>query len=131
MAVLRCTEAFAFTDPKTGVERVVRPGDLVDEKDPLVKARKVWFESVEANVQRVTDRAAGKAVDDGVIEGPSKSKSSDEKPAAAPADEAPPKAGAGSSRDAWIDYAELKGVEVTDDMTRDEIVEAVDEAAEG
>jgi len=79
MAVLRCTEAFAFTDPKTGVERVVRPGDLVDEKDPLVKGRKGWFESVEANVQRVTDRAAGKSVDDGVIQGPS------EKPAAAPA----------------------------------------------
>jgi hypothetical protein len=128
MAVLRCTEAFAFTDPKTGVERVVRPGDLVDEKDSLVKGRKGWFESVEANVQRVTDRAAGKSVDDGVIAGPSKS--SDEKPVAAPADkdEAPPKAGAGSSRDAWVDYAESKGVEVTDDMTRDDIVEAVEVA---
>jgi hypothetical protein len=124
MAVLRCVEAFAFTDLKTGVERVVRPGDLVDEKDSLVKGRKVWFESVEANVQRVTDRAAGKSVDDGVIAGPSKSSS--EEPVAAPVDEAPPKAGAGSSRDAWVAYAESKGVEVTDDMTRDDIVDAVE-----
>jgi hypothetical protein len=58
------------------------------------------------------------------------SKSPSEKPAAvaAPAYPAPPKAGAGSSRDAWVDYAESKGVEVTDDMTRDDIVEAVEKA---
>jgi hypothetical protein len=122
MAVLRCVEAFAFTDTKTGVERVVRPGDLVDEKDPLVKGRKVWFESVEANVQRVTDRAAGKSVDDGVIAGPS------EKPVTAPVDEAPPLGGPGSGRDEWAKYAASQGVEVTDDMTRDDIVEACEQA---
>ena len=41
--------------------------------------------------------------------------------------EAPPRSGAGSGRDAWVAYAASRGVEVTDDMTRDEIIEAVDE----
>jgi hypothetical protein len=61
MAVLRCTEAFAFSDHKTGVERVVRPGDLVDAKDPLVKGREQWFESVDATVDRVSDRTVEQA----------------------------------------------------------------------
>lgn len=39
---------------------------------------------------------------------------------------APPMGGPGSGRDAWADYAASVGVEVTDDMTRDDIVEAVD-----
>lgn len=43
-------------------------------------------------------------------------------------DQPPPRAGAGSGRDVWAAYAESKGVEVTDDMTRDEIIEAVEEA---
>jgi len=60
MAVLRCTDPFAFTDRKTGVERVVRAGDLVDDNDPLVKGREQWFETVEANVHRVTERRLGR-----------------------------------------------------------------------
>jgi len=59
MGVLRCTEAFAFSDK--GVERVVRPGDLVDQNDPLVKGREQWFETVEANVHRMTDRTVEQA----------------------------------------------------------------------
>lgn len=61
MAVLRCTEAFAFSDHKTGVERVVRPGDLVDAKDPLVKGREQWFESVDTTVERISDRSVEQA----------------------------------------------------------------------
>lgn len=61
MPVLRCTEAFAFSDHKTGVERVVRPGDLVDSKDALVKGREQWFESVDATVDRVSDRSVEQA----------------------------------------------------------------------
>jgi len=38
----------------------------------------------------------------------------------------PPKAGPGSSRDAWVEYAERLDIEVTDDMTRDEIIAAVE-----
>jgi len=41
--------------------------------------------------------------------------------------EPPPRAGAGSSRDAWADYAASQGIEVTDDMTRDDIVAALEE----
>jgi hypothetical protein len=44
-----------------------------------------------------------------------------------PEDQAPPRAGAGSGRDVWAAYAESQGVEVTDDMTRDEIIAAVEE----
>jgi hypothetical protein len=44
-----------------------------------------------------------------------------------PEDQAPPRAGPGSGRDAWAAYAESKGVDVSDDMTRDEIIAAVEE----
>lgn len=37
----------------------------------------------------------------------------------------PPMAGAGSSRAKWAAYAEANGVEIADDATRDEIIEAV------
>ena len=38
----------------------------------------------------------------------------------------PPKRGAGSGRDAWVAYAQSKGVTVTDDMSRDEVIDAVE-----
>lgn len=38
----------------------------------------------------------------------------------------PPRAGKGSSRQAWADYAAWLGIAVTDDMTRDDIIAAVD-----
>jgi len=40
----------------------------------------------------------------------------------------PPRAGRGSSRDAWADHAATLEVTVTDDMTRDDIIAAVDAA---
>jgi hypothetical protein len=42
----------------------------------------------------------------------------------------PPRSGAGSGRDAWVAYAGAQGVEVTDDMTRDDIIAAVELAEE-
>ena len=66
MGVLSCTGAFAYTEPN-GVQRVLRPGDVVDENDPCVKGREAYFEPVEATVHRATERAAGGPVD-GVIE---------------------------------------------------------------
>jgi hypothetical protein len=42
----------------------------------------------------------------------------------------PPRSGAGSGRDAWVAYAGTQGVEVTDDMTRDDIIAAVELAEE-
>jgi hypothetical protein len=67
MAVLSCTEAFAYHEPN-GVPRVLRPGDLVDDDDPAVKGREHYFEKVESTVQRATDRREGKDTGDGVIE---------------------------------------------------------------
>lgn len=42
-------------------------------------------------------------------------------------DDRPPLGGAGSGRDSWASYAEGKGVEVTDDMSREDIIAALDE----
>ena len=60
MAVLRCTDAFAYSEPN-GVQRVLRPGDLVEDKDPCVKGREHLFEPVEANAHRSTERAVEQA----------------------------------------------------------------------
>lgn len=48
----------------------------------------------------------------------------DDKPGSGP----PPRAGAGSGRDAWVSYAESVGVTVPDGASRDEIVQAVQDA---
>lgn len=40
----------------------------------------------------------------------------------------PPRSGAGSGRDAWVAYATDREVPVTDDMTRDDIADAVEAA---
>ena len=39
----------------------------------------------------------------------------------------PPTSGRGSGRDAWASYAALLGFEVDDDMSRDDIIAALDE----
>jgi hypothetical protein len=38
----------------------------------------------------------------------------------------PPRSGPGSGKDAWVAYAQARGVEVTDDMTREDIIGAVE-----
>lgn len=58
--------------------------------------------------------------------------SGDDNPAGGGSDEVPavpPKSGSGSGRNAWVAYAEANGVEVSEDMSREDIVEAL-EAAE-
>lgn len=40
----------------------------------------------------------------------------------------PPQSGKGSGRDAWVVYAESKGVAVSDDATRDDVIAAVSDA---
>lgn len=42
-------------------------------------------------------------------------------------DSEPPMAGTGSGREAWVKYAEAIGIEVSEDMTRTEIIEKVQE----
>jgi hypothetical protein len=43
-----------------------------------------------------------------------------------PSGDQPPKTGRGSSRDAWVAYADSQGVAVDDDMSRDDIIAAVE-----
>jgi hypothetical protein len=47
---------------------------------------------------------------------------------AAVGDGVPPRAGAGSGKDAWRDYAAANGVQVADDATRDDIIAACEAA---
>lgn len=61
MAIYRVREPFAF-DQSDGVQRVMRPGDLVDENDPAYKGREALFETVEVATTRaleVTSAAPG------------------------------------------------------------------------
>lgn len=44
-----------------------------------------------------------------------------------PAVSVPPRGGAGSGRDAWADYASAHNVDVADDASRDDIINALDE----
>lgn len=39
----------------------------------------------------------------------------------------PPRTGQGSSRAAWAEYAESVGVDIDDDMSRDDIIDAIDD----
>lgn len=54
----------------------------------------------------------------------------DREPATGPVerDGVPAKSGVGSSRQAWADYAESKGIEVDPDWKREDIIEAVEKA---
>lgn len=60
MAVLRCTQSFAYTDLTLGIPRVIPAGNLVDDKDAAVKGRESFFEPVEASVDRATFRGRGR-----------------------------------------------------------------------
>lgn len=42
--------------------------------------------------------------------------------------DAPPRAGAGSGREAWAEFAAAHGVTVGDDLSRNEIIEACEQA---
>jgi hypothetical protein len=90
------------------------PNQVVDVDDGDEDAVAFYRGFVEAGVAEV-------------IEEPAKAAASTK--AAASADDElppPPKAGPGSSRDAWVEYAERLDIEVDDDMTRDDIIAAVE-----
>ena len=67
MAVLRCTEAFAYSGPQ-GVPQVCTPGMLVDDKDPAVKGHEHWFEPVEVTAARVTNSGSAALVEQATAE---------------------------------------------------------------
>lgn len=81
---------------------------------------------VSSHVFGPDDKVPAWAVDqlgDHVWEGPG-----DDEPEVA-SSPAPPRAGAGSSREAWAIYAADHGVTVEDDASRDRIIEAFDAAS--
>jgi hypothetical protein len=98
--------------------------------DPV---RQAQVAEVEAQVEAVaeSDAAAEKARDEALAAQTPQAETEAQEPEAEPVavsePGAPPKSGAGSGREAWVDYAESRGVEVSEDMTRDEIIEAVEE----
>ena len=94
--------------------------------------RQAQVAAVQAQVDAVaeSDAAAEKAREDALAAQqpqPAEPTATEAPAAATTTTEAPPRAGAGSGRDAWADYAESRGVTVTEDMTRDEIIEACEE----
>jgi len=106
-----------FATPHRGQMLMVGAGALVPNELPydVMDGREHLFEDISAaRTYQVAEAAVPVVEEEPVAEEP------------VVEDEAPPKAGAGSSRDAWVEYAGSKGVEVTDDMTRDDIVEAVE-----
>ncbi|MEU9861326.1 hypothetical protein AB0D99_10640 [Streptomyces sp. NPDC047971] len=50
MAIKRCTTSFAAV--VDGAPRVVRPGTLVEDGDPILKGREQFFESVDTYMSR-------------------------------------------------------------------------------
>ena len=79
-------------------------------------------------VVSVDDSKADRVMYGFTRQGASRPASAPESPSAASVSGEPPRAGKGSGRDAWADFAASKGVEVDDEMGRDEIIDAVDEA---
>jgi hypothetical protein len=90
-------------------------------------------EAVRANLA-AAGAEHGMVVEDGKLVDPSSPEAQaaevEDVEAEAEGSTAPPLGGPGSGRDAWVAYAEAQGVEVTDDMTRDDIAAAVGEATE-
>jgi len=91
-----------------------------------VGANEVVVDDVEALDAEQRDELA-KLVRDPVVY---KSEAVDTPPGAAEVDELPPRTGPGSGRDAWATAAEALQVPITEAMSRDEIIRAVDEAME-
>ena len=54
MAIYRVREPFAF-DQSDGVQRVMRPGDLVNDTDPAYKGREALYEPVEVAATRAVE----------------------------------------------------------------------------
>jgi hypothetical protein len=91
-----------------------------------VGANEVVVDDVEALDAEQREQLA-KLVRDEVVY---RSEAAGSPPGPAPVDELPPRTGPGSGREAWATAAERLSVPITEDMSRDEIVHAVDEAME-
>ena len=106
-----------------GVMLSFAPGTEVDVDDGDETAVAFWATRVESGAATQIEAPAGK------VGKAVKAAAKPAEPEPEPEPEGPPPAaGPGSSRDAWVAYAETIGVEVTDDMSRDDIIDAVDDA---
>ncbi|MFE5332948.1 hypothetical protein ACFRCG_41850 [Embleya sp. NPDC056575] len=95
--------AFVHVDNGAGRSGVFSPGDPMPEwAEAHVANPKVW----------AYDNASVSETPQG--EGPDE----------------PPRSGPGSGKSAWAEYALSRGLEVTDDMSREDIIAAVDAARE-
>ena len=92
----------------------ITEGEPWDSNDPFVKAHPEHFSGDPGQSLRGSGRVEAATAEPG------------EQRDVAPADDKPPLGGPGSGREAWATYAEAHGVDVTDDMTRDEIIEALE-----
>lgn len=93
----RLTKTVVVRDPKTFGPKVFHPGDDV----PAWAADLITNPTAWSSEEDTEDTPEG-----------------DESPPV------PPTSGKGSGRDAWAAYANAKGVEVEEDMSRDDIVAA-------
>jgi hypothetical protein len=110
------------------------PNSVIDVDDGDEASVTYWQERVDSGAAELIEAPSKAAAEteEAEEESAEEEEEAEEEPAEAeeePAEvesTAPPMGGPGSGRDAWVAYAETLGVEVTDDMTRDDIVAAVE-----
>jgi hypothetical protein len=96
----------SMVNPGTGIHEMFVAGTLADELPDWARER-----ITNPDVWRSADGDGGASPESGELE-------------------RPPESGAGSGRESWAAYADELGVDVTDDMGRDDIIAAVDAAVE-
>lgn len=98
MGTLRVKEPFAVD--LGGIQRVLRPGDLIDEADPIVTApRRRFFEPVEVAVFRERDRVEQASAAPGEKRSVGRGRRTSKKAAPKPAEQASAAPGASADVD--------------------------------
>ena len=118
----RLVARVTLEDPDTRQHVSFGPGGEVPEwAAALITNPLAWAEGEQPTEVPVTE------VDDGA-EAPVDSEHTETPEGEQPTegDDAPPRSGAGSGVGAWAKHARALGVPVTDDMSRDDIIAAVD-----
>ena len=118
----RLVARVTLEDPDTRQHVSFGPGGEVPEwAAALITNPLAWSEGEQPTEVPVTE------VDDGA-EAPVDSERTETPEGEQPTegDDAPPRSGAGSGVGAWAKYARTLGLTVTDDMSRDDIIAAVD-----
>lgn len=125
---MRTLTAFVHLVDDQGRLRSFGPADVVPEwAAEQITNPKAWTDRA-AEAEEAT--AASPAAPETPVEEPGESPAGDGEHAAEDEPQAgpPPKAGPGSSREAWAAYADANGFEVDPEDGRDEIIAGLDEA---